>query len=137
MNPYPGEVWLADLGLTAKNRPIVLLSRYDIDSENEDSKEELNKVLVVSRYDPDPPRSIIIYIPLTTQYRESRYEVSIPKSKFRFLQEDSYANVQGIGSIPKTKLYRKLGDLSDDVMAEIKQTILYALDIENDSTSAD
>ena len=60
MNPYPSEIWLADLGLTAGTRP----------------------VLVVSRYDPDPPRDLIIYIPLTTQYRESPYEVVLPRLRF-------------------------------------------------------
>nr|WP_217650633.1 type II toxin-antitoxin system PemK/MazF family toxin [Spirulina major] len=29
MNPKPGEVWLADLGLPAKTRPVVIVSRQD------------------------------------------------------------------------------------------------------------
>ncbi len=29
MNPKPGEVWLVDLGLAAKTRPAVIVSRYD------------------------------------------------------------------------------------------------------------
>ena len=29
MNPKPGEVWLVDLGLAAKTRPIIIVSRYD------------------------------------------------------------------------------------------------------------
>ena len=110
MNPYPGEIWLADLGLTAKARP----------------------VLVVSRYDPDPPRNMITYIPLTTQYRQSPYEVVLPK--LRFLDQDSFANVQGLGSIPKIRLERRLGKLPDNVMIEIKNTILFALDLEVEST---
>jgi mRNA interferase MazF len=32
MNPHPGEVWLADLGLAAKTRPVVVVSRRDISS---------------------------------------------------------------------------------------------------------
>ncbi len=106
MNPQPGEIWLADLGLAAKTRP----------------------VLVVSRYDSDPPRAMITYIPLTTQYRESPYEVVLPK--LRFLNQDSYANVQGLGSVPKVRLERRLGKLSDNVMREIKNAILFALDLE-------
>jgi mRNA interferase MazF len=39
MSPRPGEVWLADLGLAAKPRPVVIMSRYD----------------------PDPPRALVIY----------------------------------------------------------------------------
>ncbi len=29
MSPHSGEVWLADLGLAAKTRPIVIVSRHD------------------------------------------------------------------------------------------------------------
>jgi mRNA interferase MazF len=50
MNPRPGEIWLADLGLAAKTRPVV----------------------VVSRFDDDAPGALVIYVPLTTQNRESR-----------------------------------------------------------------
>ncbi len=109
MNPQPGEIWLADLGLAAKTRP----------------------VLLVSRYDPDPPRAMITYIPLTTQYRQSPYEVVLPK--LRFLNQDSYANVQGLGSMPKVRLERRLGKLSDNVMRQIKNAILFALDLEIES----
>ena len=31
MNLEPGEVWLADLGLAAKSRPVVIVSRSDPD----------------------------------------------------------------------------------------------------------
>ena len=44
MKTKPGEVWLADLGLAAKTRP----------------------VLIVSREDNDPPRSLIIYESLSS-----------------------------------------------------------------------
>jgi mRNA interferase MazF len=50
MSPQPGDIWLADLGLAAKTRPVV----------------------IVSRLDPDPPRSLVLYVPLTTQRREVR-----------------------------------------------------------------
>lgn len=105
MNPQPGEVWLADLGLAAKVRPVV----------------------IVSRNDPDPPRALVIYVPLTTQSRQSRYEVALPKQ--RFLDSDSVVNVQGIGSLPIARLERKLGKLSDKLMNEIKLAISFALDL--------
>ncbi|MBC6419959.1 MAG: type II toxin-antitoxin system PemK/MazF family toxin [Prochloron sp. SP5CPC1] len=108
MNPKPGEVWLADLGLAAKTRPVV----------------------VVSRYDPNPPRALIIYVPLTSQNRKSRYEVELPKLKF--LNRDSFANVQGLGSIPRARLERKLGDLPSEVMHQIRQAILFALSLDTD-----
>jgi mRNA interferase MazF len=105
MNPQPGEVWLADLGLAAKTRPVV----------------------VVSRYDPDPPRALIIYVPLTTQNRQSPYEVPLPK--LSFLNQISVANVQGLGSLPTVRLERRLGKLPDEAMDKIKQTLLFALDL--------
>lgn len=29
MSPQPAEVWLADLGLAAKTRPVIIVSRHD------------------------------------------------------------------------------------------------------------
>ncbi len=80
MNPKPGEVWLVDLGLAAKTRPII----------------------IVSRYDPTPPRALILYIPVTTQNRGSTYEVELPVS---FLRQGSIANVPGfrLNSCCKTR----------------------------------
>jgi mRNA interferase MazF len=106
MNPQPGEVWLADLGLAAKPRPIV----------------------IVSRYDPDPPRALVIYVPLTTQNRRSSYEVALPK--LRFLDRDSVANMQGIGSIPTVRLERRLGKLPTAVPDEIRRALAFALNME-------
>ena len=105
MHPKTGEVWLADLGLAAKPRPVV----------------------IVSRDDPDPPRALIIYVPLTTQNRHSTYEVVLPK--FRLLSRDSVANAQGIGSLPKARLERRLGKLPENAMSDIKGAIAFALDL--------
>ena len=88
----------------------------------------MRPILVVSRYDPTPPRAMITYVPLTTQYRQSLYEVELPR--LRFLNQASYANIQGLGSIPKTRLERRLGKLPENVMLLVKNTILFALDLE-------
>jgi mRNA interferase MazF len=69
----------------------------------------------------------VIYVPLTTQYRNSEYEVVLPNLKF--LNQSSIANVQGIASIPTARLERKLGDLPIDVMLQIKKAIIFALDL--------
>jgi mRNA interferase MazF len=107
MSPQPGEVWLADLGLAAKTRPIV----------------------IVSRQDPDAPRALVLYAPLSTQNRMSRYEVLLPK--LPFLDRESVANVQGLGSIPIVRLERRLGRLSSDVMAKLRSAMAFALDLSN------
>jgi mRNA interferase MazF len=106
MNPLPGEVWLADLGLAAKDPPFV----------------------IVSRYDPDAPRALVLYVPLTTQSRPSSYEVPIPR--LPFLDRDSVANVQGLGSIPTVRLERRLGKIPNDVLTKLRIAPAFALDLE-------
>ena len=108
MHPQPGEVWLADLGLAAKTRPVVIISRYD----------------------QEPPRALVLYVPLTTQYRDSPYEVVLPQ--LGFLDRNSVVNVQGLGSIPRVRLERRIGKLPDNVMTKIKRALLFALDIEKE-----
>jgi len=105
MKAKPGDIWLADLGLAAKVRP----------------------VLIVSRYDPDAPRALIVYVPLTTQHRGSRYEV--PVGHLPFLDAASVANVQGIGALIEPRLERKLGHLPPELMAKIKEAVRFALDL--------
>ena len=106
MSPRPGEVWLADLGLAAKTRPVI----------------------IVSRQDPNLPRALVLYVLLTTQHRLSTYEVPLPK--LPFLDRESVANVQGMGSIPIARLERKLGFLSPEVMARLKVPLAFALELE-------
>lgn len=105
MKAKPGDIWLADLGLAAKVRP----------------------VLVISRYDPDPPRALTIYLPLTTQHRGSRYEV--PAGSLPFLDRLSVVNVQGIGALIEPRLERKLGQLPADTFAKVKDALRFALDL--------
>jgi len=66
-------------------------------------------------------------VPLTTQNRLSSYEVAIPK--LGFLERESVANVQGLGSIPAIRLERKLGKLPPDVMVSIKRALVFVLDL--------
>jgi mRNA interferase MazF len=107
MSPRPGEVRLADLGLAAKTRPVV----------------------IVSRHDSSPPRALVLYVPLTTQHRLSPYEVALPK--LRFLDRDSIANAQGLGSIPVVRLERKIGVLSPEVLVRVKAALVFALDLQS------
>ena len=95
MNPRGGEIWLADLGL------------------------------VVSREDPDPPRVLFIYVPLTTQFRGSRYEVLLEAK--HFLRQRSAANIQGIGSLPRPRFEAKLGAVSEEELQRVKDAVRFAL----------
>ncbi len=105
MSPTPGEIWLADLGMAAKTRP----------------------VLIPSRHDPDPPRALTIYVPLTRQNRGSPYEVPLPR--LPFLREESIANVQGVASLPTTRLERRLGRLPDDTFQSVKRALAFAMEL--------
>ncbi len=107
MTPQPkhGEVWLADLGLAGKTRPVVILSRTD----------------------PDPPRAITIYVPITTQDRSSNYEVSL--GHLRFLDDASVANVQGIASLPLIRLVKRLGVLPAVDLVRVKDAVRWACDL--------
>ena len=105
MNPKPGEVYLVDLGMVAKVRPAV----------------------VVSRYDPDSPRALAVLVPLTTEYRGSDYEV--PLGRLRFLTKESWANTQGTMSIGHDRLLRPLGSVTTSQLTQIKVALRYALDL--------
>ena len=77
-------------------------------------------MVIVSRYDPDAPRALIIYAPLTTQNRGSKYEVALPN--LRVLREASVANVQGIASLSLTRLERKLGEVPGEAFVAKRRT---------------
>ena len=97
---------MADLGMAAKTRPVV----------------------VVSRYDEDPPWVLVIYVPLASEDRGSEYEVKMPK--LPFLRMEGVANAQGVASLPVKRLERRLGVLPADVMERIKKALRFALDLD-------
>lgn len=106
MSPKPGEVYLLDLGTVGKVRPVI----------------------VVSRDDPDAPRAICICVPITSQGRGSRYEVSIGRPKF-LREPESWANAQSVFAVGNEKLGRFLGRISAEQLGGIKTALRYALDI--------
>lgn len=101
-NPRHGEVWLADMGLAAKVRPVLVLLTDDLDLE----------------------RTLIVHVPITTQSRGGPLEVGI--GHLHFLDRASVANVQAIGSLPRVRFKRRLGVLPPDDLERIKQAIRLA-----------
>jgi len=83
-------VWLFDLGMVAKTRP----------------------VLVVSAAYGDSDRAIVTVVPHTTQLRGSPFEISV---RAPFLQRGAFL-VQGISTHPKAWAIRKIGALTTDQM---------------------
>ncbi len=96
---------MVDLGMVAKVRPMV----------------------VVSRHDPDPPRALALCVPFTTQNRGSAYEVSL--GKLKYLREESWANVQGLVAVGTEKLERRIGQLTAEQLARVKSALRFALDL--------
>jgi mRNA interferase MazF len=105
MNPAPGELYLVDLGIIGKVRPAVILSRED----------------------PQSPRAVAICAPLTTRNRGSNYEVSL--GKLKFLDKESWVNIQGLTSINHQKLLRRLGRLDALHFDKVKAALRFALNL--------
>jgi len=102
MNPRHGEVWLVDMGMVAKTRPAIVLIA-----------DQLNA-----------PRSLVIHIPITRQNRGS--ELEIPLGHLRFLDPESVANVQAIGSLPSARFERRLGLVPEADLKKVKAALLKA-----------
>jgi mRNA interferase MazF len=97
--PSAGEVWFADLGMSAKNRPVLVLAYPEYDDA----------------------RALVIVAPLTSQIRGMRGEVEIEKP--RWLPKRSAVNIQGLASFDRHALTRKLGRLDDPPMEQIKNAL--------------
>ena len=95
----PGEVWFADLGLAAKNRPVLVLA---VPNEND-------------------ARSLVVVAPLTSQIRNLRGEVAL--GPLPWLPKLSAVNVQGLASFDPSYLARKMGRLDDRRMQMIKDAL--------------
>lgn len=102
MNPRHGEVWLMDIGMTAKTRPAVVLIAENLNA----------------------PRLLIIYIPITRQNRGS--ELEVPLGHLPFLDPESVANVQAIGSLPSVRFERRLGVVPEADLKKVKAALLKA-----------
>ena len=85
--PPRGEVWLVDLGMTAKIRPCLVLSVQPGEDD----------------------RSIVTLVTHTTSVRGSRFEVIVPVG---FLKSGAF-DAQGLVTIPTAWLVRKVGTLSN------------------------
>jgi len=101
----PAEIWFADLGLAAKNRPVLVLA---VPNEND-------------------ARSLVVVAPLTSQIRNLRGEV--PLGPLPWLPKLSAVNVQGLASFDPSYLTRKMGRLDDQRMKMVKESLRDLLDL--------
>ncbi len=81
----------------------------------------------VSRHAPDAPRALSLAVPLTTKNRGSAYEV--PVGKLRCLQEESFANVQGLTALEWADFQSCGGRLPEPLMQHIRQALRFALEL--------
>jgi mRNA interferase MazF len=105
MIPKAGEVYLVDMGIAGKVRPVVILTRED----------------------PDAPRAISVTVPLTTENRGSRYEVQMPRVPW--LKHQSFANVQALASFGYRELLERRGRFDTETMDKIKAAVRWALQL--------
>jgi mRNA interferase MazF len=88
MTPSRGEVWLFDLGMEGKVRPVLVVSvRYG-----------------------DADRALVTILPHTTSLRGSQYEISV---NVPFLKAGAFL-VQNVATYPNARAIRRLGALKPD-----------------------
>ncbi|NEO87305.1 MAG: type II toxin-antitoxin system PemK/MazF family toxin [Spirulina sp. SIO3F2] len=110
-SPNRGEVWLVDLGYTAKVRPCLVVS---IPALMQD-------------------RALVALVPHTTNLRGSRFEVALT---VRFLKPGAF-DVQNIITIPHAKLLRKLGDLDADQLSQVEAALRFWLGLSDEDAEAE
>ena len=97
----PGEIWLVDLGMTAKVRPCLLLSDYPADDE----------------------LALLIVVPHTTAVRGNRWEFA---ASLPFLTAGAF-HLQQIQPVSLARLERKLGAMPPAMLAELRQAMVRLL----------
>jgi mRNA interferase MazF len=95
--PERGEVWLVDLGLAAKVRPMLVLS------------------VPYSAQD----YALISVIPHTTSPRGSQFEIDL---KVPWLQPGVF-NIQGMLAVPAAKFLRRLGFIERESLLKVEDAI--------------
>jgi mRNA interferase MazF len=94
--PRRGEIWLCDLGMVAKVRPVLILSvPFD-----------------------DDDYALFHIVPHTTAVRDSQFEVA---AVIPFLERGVF-NIQSSQSIPRANLLRQLGTLTSVQLAQVEES---------------
>ena len=107
LQPRPGEVYWVDMGMRAKFRPL----------------------MVVSREDPNSERALSVCVPCTTEIKGGRYEVALPRVKWMPGSDDGVANVLGIQAIEHHRLERRAGCYELSVLASVRERIAWMLEL--------
>jgi mRNA interferase MazF len=92
-----GEIWMADLGMVAKVRPVLILSVEYQDNE----------------------RAVVTYVIRTTSVRGTQYEVP---HEARGMATGAF-DAQGLASIPDVKLERRLGVVNEETLTKVEDAV--------------
>ena len=95
--PERGEVWLADCGMAAKVRPVVVMSIPFKDTD----------------------RALITVVPHTTKIVGSEFEVHF---QIRWLEKSAF-NIQATFPLVPPQFIRKLGHLLPEQLVEIENAL--------------
>ena len=107
IQPKPGEVYWVDMGMRAKFRPLMVISREDALAE----------------------RALAICVPCTTQIKGGRYEVPLPRVKWLPGSDEGVANVLGMESIEHHRLERRAGRYETEIVAVVRDRIAWMLEL--------
>jgi mRNA interferase MazF len=92
-----GEIWIADLGMVAKVRPVLILSVEYQDNE----------------------RAVVTYVIRTTSVRGTQYEVP---HEARGMAPGAF-DAQGLASIPDVKLQRRIGVVDEETLGKVENSV--------------
>ena len=95
--PVRGEVWLVDLGMTAKIRPCLVLSAPIGETE----------------------RALITLVPHTTSTRGTQFEATVPA---QFLRAGAF-DAQGLITVPVKLAIRRLGVLNPTQIRPVEAAV--------------
>ena len=95
--PIRGEVWLVDLGMTAKVRPCLVMSAAIGDND----------------------RALITLVPHTTSARGTQFEAA---AQVQFLRAGAF-DAQGMLTVPVKLAIRRLGALNESQMRLVEAAV--------------
>ena len=113
IQPKPGEIWWIDLGMRAKFRPLMVVSREDRSAE----------------------RALSVCVPCTTTIKGGNYEVALPRVKWMPGSEAGVANVLGIESVEHHRFERRAGRYDLAVLGAVRDRIAWMLELSNTTSS--
>lgn len=102
-----GEIWMIDLGMAAKPRPAVILSVPFDDDE----------------------KAVVSYVARTTQVRGGRFEIEHRAPLFL----PGVFDAQNIGTVPISKLLRRLGRLQERDLVAVEAAVRRWLGLEGET----